>query len=305
MSPTADALDGELRRIAQRVAAEVAEHPVPAPRVVTSTGSPSRVPTLAAAWALAALVGTVAGGVALGNALRGGPTVSHSGEAHKTAEEIYSDAQAALSQVRSYHLVLTAESPSGPIRIDLAVDATGSFSETATIAGVAHSYVVIGHTQYVHDIDALPPSLVPVVGERWVEIPAGAQATVLRAYVSPQHLTACLLGDHGPLSKQAGVITVHGLAGIRIAAGPSASGNPPFVVDVAITGTPYPLHFEQPTPPGNEAPTSHSDCSVPGGAAGTAFTIGAGTVIDLNELGSVPAISPPSNPFRFATPSAG
>jgi hypothetical protein len=133
-----------------------------------------------------------------------------------------------------------------------------------------------------------------LVGERWYGMRAGAYTDSIVATVSPARIISCLVGDAGTLTKD-GEHSVNGARAIRLVSAATIPGTVAYRLDVAINGTPYPLHIET-----DAGPSSRADCQGPasplGDAASTPQTTSTGhQVIDLGGFDSADLIARPTD----------
>jgi hypothetical protein len=217
----------------------------------------------AAGLAAALLVGAP---LFLSHGLRGGTAGQHQPpEVSKDAATILRDATDAFSHVRAYQLVEHGTASDGsPVTIEVRLDRAGS-AETTWTMGAHTDTVLIWHGDlFVKGPDAVPSDVQAVVGDHWYGMRAGAYADSIVATVSPARIVSCLAGDPGTLAKD-GEHTVDGTRTIRLVSTATTPGTVAYTLDVAIYGTPYPLHLET-----DAGPSSRADCQGPSSPLGDA-----------------------------------
>jgi hypothetical protein len=270
----ADDLDARLHEIGRRAIREMA--------ITAHVNAPPWEPTaqhlrrrwhlrlgspLAWAAGVAAAI-ALAAPLLLGPALRGGTAGQHQPpEATKDAAAILRDATDAMSHARSYHLVEHGTASDGsPVTIDLRLDRAGSAVESWTMGGHTDTVLIWHGDLFVKGPDAVPSDARAAVGDRWYGVSGGAYADSIVATVSPARVVSCLVGDPGSLTKD-GEHTVNGTRTIRLTSIATTPGTVAYTLDVAIDGTPYPLHMET-----DAGPSSRADCQGPASPLGSAAT---------------------------------
>lgn len=250
---------------------------------------------LAAAAGLAAAI-AVAAPLLLGPALRGGTAGQHQPpEVSKDAAAILRDATDAMSHARSYHLVERGVASDGsPVTIDLRLDRVGSAIESWTMGGHTDTVLVWHDELFVKGPDAVPSDVRAIVGNGWYGTRAGSYAGSIIATVSPARIVSCLAGDPGTLTKD-GLHTVNGTRAIQLVSTATTDTTVAYTLDVAIDGTPYPLHMET-----DAGPSSRADCQGPSSPLGDVSTTPQNTstghqVIDFGGFDSADLIARPTD----------
>jgi hypothetical protein len=268
---TTDDFDARLREIAHRALREMtvtAQASAPpwepgAPqrrrRRQLRLGSP-----LALAGGLAAAI-AVGALLFYGHSLRGGTAGQNQPpEVTKDAATILRDATDAFSHLRAYHIVEHGTASDGsPVTIEVQLDRAGSAMTTWNMGGHTDSVLIWHGDLFLKGPDAVPSSMQAAVGDNWLGLRASAYANSLIATVSPARIVSCLVGDPGTLAKD-GEHMANGSRSIRITSTASTPGTIAYTLDVAIDGTPYPLHMET-----DAGPSSRADCQGPSSPLGS------------------------------------
>jgi len=197
---------------------------------------------------------------------------SGNGEDGKSADQIVSDAKAALGSATAFHLVGNVVSDSGKVAFDMKVDDKNTTSGSITQDGVTFDFVNVGGKLYFRSKalwQKAAPSLADTLGDQWVTVTGNSQlesnASSVTALGDASQLADQLGSSGGPYTKGS-TKTVDGQQAIAVT---SKDGE----MDVALTGKPYPLHFD-------------------GGSHGT---------IDISEYGSHFSITAPSKPLDLSS----
>jgi hypothetical protein len=201
-----------------------APHHTETPPHVTSTRRAATV----AAIALSSLVVAACG--------------SSGGEDSKSANQILSDAQTALKSATSYHLVADVSSGGKSVKVDVKVDNKTTSAGHIEQDGVGFDYISVGGKLYIKGRELFAkfsPAAANIIGDQWVTATGNSgleqAASSVTAFSDPTQL-ADNFTTKGTLVK-GDVKTVNGQQVIAIKA---SDGE----LDIADTGTPYPLHLE-------------------------------------------------------------
>jgi hypothetical protein len=190
-----------------------------------------------------------------------------SGEDGKSADQIVADAKAALKSATSFHLVgnVTDSSGGGTVKFDMKVDDKNTASGHMEQGGVG----------FGKDLFAkFSAAAADAIGDQWVTVTGNASlesaASSVTGLSDASALADSLGSSGGPYSKS-GTKTVNGQSVVAVN---SKDGE----MDVADSGTPYPVHFdggskgtmditEYGSHFGIKAPSGALDVSALGGAA--------------------------------------
>jgi hypothetical protein len=193
------------------------------------------------------------------------------GEESKSASQILADAQAALKAATSYRLVANVSSSGSPVKVDVKVDDKNTSSGHIEEGGVVFDYISAGGKLYIKGKELFAkfnPTAAATIGDQWVTATGNASleqaAAGVTAFSDPSQL-ADTFSTKSSLTKGS-TKTVNGQQVVPITA---SDGE----LDIAASGTPYPVHLE--------------------GA-----TVGK---IDLTEFGSHFGIAAPSNALDATT----
>lgn len=196
---------------------------------------------------------------------------SSGGEDSKNANQILTDAQAALKSATSYHLVADVTSGGKTTKVDVKVDNKTTSSGHIEQDGVAFDYISAGGKIYIRGKELFAKfsqAAANLIGDQWVTASGNAgleqAAAGVAAFSDPSQL-ADQLTTKGSLIK-GDTKTVNGQQVVALKA---SDGE----LDVADSGTPYPVHLEGPS-------------------------VGK---IDLSEYGAHFGIAAPSNPLDAST----
>jgi hypothetical protein len=310
---TNDEFDRQLRAVAHRALHEmsITAH-VNAPPW-EPTRQPNRRPwrlrlgsPLALAAGLAAAI-ALAAPLLMAHGLRGGTAGQNQPpEVSKPADVILADVTTAMSHLRSFHMVEHGTANDGsPVVIELRMDRVGSAVESWTMGGQTDTLVVWHGDLFVKGPHVVPASLQNVVGNHWLGAKASDVAPTLVATISPARIIACFTGDHGTLTKN-GEHTVDGQSSIRLVSSAISSEAVAYTLDVALSGTPYALHYET-----DAGPSSRPDCQGPANPSSTVPTTpNEGStgheVVDFDAFDTADLVTPPSDYIdasAFATPA--
>jgi hypothetical protein len=203
-----------------------------------------------------------------------------SGEDGKSADQIVADAKAALKSASSFHLVGNVTDSSGgggSVKFDMKVDDKNTASGHMEQGGVGFDFVNAGGKLYFRGKDLFAKfsaAAADAIGDQWVTVTGNASlesaASSVTGLSDASALADSLGSSGGPYSKS-GTKTVNGQSVVAVN---SKDGE----MDVADSGTPYPVHFdggskgtmditEYGSHFGIKAPSGALDVSALGGAA--------------------------------------
>ena len=162
-------------------------------------------------------------------------TSSGSGEETKTADQIFADALAALDSQPAAHIAQTS------------TDSTGTFKEDALVTGDAGRATITDPTGATIEIVVTGGSAYASQGGGPFQQLTGELLTQVQS-VTIHKTVSCARSEHGTLTKGS-ISTVNGKRVIAITDDGKAPGASAGTVDVALDGTPLPVHIAQTGPP--------------------------------------------------------
>ena len=310
---TNDDFDRQLREIAHRAYQEMAitAH-VNAPPWEPARHPRRRTwrlrvgPPLAVAARLAVAI-VLAAPLFVSHALRGGTAGQNQPpEVNKPADVILADVTTAMSHLRSFHMVEHGTANDGsPVVIDLRMDHMGSAVDSWTMGGQTDTVLVWHGDLFVKGPHVVPADLQNIVGDHWLGAKASDFAPTLVAAISSARIISCFTGDHGTLTKD-GEHTVNGQRSIRLVSTSATTDTVSYTLDLALDGTPYPLHFET-----DAGPSTRPDCQGPANPSTTVPTTPeegstGHQVVDFDSFDSADLVARPSDYIdaaAFATPT--
>jgi hypothetical protein len=245
----------------------------------------STVPVLAV-LACAALCGGC--GSSGGSGRHGGDN----GEASKVPARIVADAAAALRAAHGYRMRGTIMQSGQTTTFSIATSSSRSLTFSMATNGKSFDLTLTPTGSFLRASPAFwaretNPVIASRVGNRWIVFPVNqaAKLTSQLGDLSPAHLAYCL--SHSPHGKitVGGRTTVDGQPVIALHDDGNAPGDHPSTLDIATTGTPYPLRIAA---TGTQRPGGLVVCSSSGSADGT---------ITLRDFGHVPPIQAPAKPL--------
>jgi hypothetical protein len=169
---------------------------------------------------------------------------SGNGEDGKGADQIVSDARTALRTAASFHLTGTISADTGKVSFDMKVDGKSTASGHMDSAGTGFDFVLAGGKLYFRGkalFAKVAPAAADTIGDSWVTVTGNSDLESAAAAVTQLADAGALAdalgsGGSGPYTK-GGTKTVNGQAVIAVT---SKDGE----MDVALSGKPYPVHFD-------------------------------------------------------------
>jgi len=165
------------------------------------------------------------------------------GEDGKSADQIVSDAKAALKSATSFHLAGNINDGGNNIVLDMKVQDKDTTSGHMTTGGLSFDFVTAGGTFYFRGKQLwakVNPGVADQIGDKWVSVSSSdqlaSQVDQVTQLADASQLADSLGSAGGPYTK-GGTSTVNGQSVVVVK---SKDGS----LDVALSGKPYPVHLD-------------------------------------------------------------
>jgi hypothetical protein len=211
-------------------------------------------------------------------------------EASKPAEQILTDAAAALRAAHGYAMRGTIMQGRQRLRLKLSTTSAAAIHLAVAFSGATVEEIGLPTGSYIRGNTTFWRSQAGAhaarFSNRWIQVPSrGAQSiTSSLGTFAPTTLSRCLLEDHGTLSI-AGKATIDGHLAILLQDAGDSPGSSPGTLAVAATGAPYPLRY---TVTGGQRAGGHIDECNDGKATDARGTL------TFSQYGEVPPIQAPA-----------
>lgn len=234
----------------------------------------------------------------------GSSSTSSNGETDKTPDQILSDSAAAIRNVTSYHFIVDTTQTGSALHLDLRVGGPGKVAGSLTTEGLSVDIVVSGSDVYLRGGKDFwtkfgGAAAATLVADKWVKVPSSATESItkpLGEFADTSTIAKCLItSPHGTLTKS--TTTVDGQAVIELHDAGDQPGTEVGTLDLAATGSPYPVRLVSSgsRKPGGATPSP--DCSATSSSSSSdsssSSSSSAGGSVSFKEWGTSVTVTPP------------
>jgi len=241
------------------------------------------------------LVAALLGAVILGACGAGGATPV---EGSKSPQQVVRDAAGAVRGVQSFHVSGTLTGGTLTLGIDLRVDNPDTISGTMTMDGATAQFIIVDGATYLSGESFFTKfagtAAGQLIGNQWAKLPVASATSLessLDGFVDTAKFADCLDGSIGTTKLTDATATYSGASVVAVTGGDT-------IVEVADSGTPYPLRVSVTGPTG--LLEGASACSSTGAPSSTPAVVTTGT-LNFDHWGSTFTITAPA---RFITAPA-
>ncbi len=250
------------------------------------------------AWPLVALTVVLAG-------CGGGSSTASTATASQPAARILAEAQAALGQVLSFHIVGRTIQSGRAATISGDIQIPGRLRVTLHQGQGAAQIIVIGADVYLNAnapyfaAQGSPATVASRIANRWVKLPPGGTSGIgtLLAATEPSTIGHCVVAAHLGTVSVKGRGTLSGQPVIILADRGDVPGSTPGLLYVAASGPPLPLREVQ---TGRQVPGGKPDAVCHETQADVSGSTTA-NVVNLSEFNRAPAVTAPAGAIDLAT----